>query len=144
MKNYRNKGRISDLLFESVSQVRQHIFSPEGKGGFPFSFPQMKIMNFVRIKKNPTMKEIADYLFITPPSATFFVESLVKTGQLDRILDDHDRRIVRLAITKTGQKTLEKGAKIMSGRVDKLLSVLTEKQIENFIDILETISIKNK
>jgi DNA-binding MarR family transcriptional regulator len=78
---------------------------------FHLPFAQMETLHFVAEKKLATMKEIADFLAITPPSATVLMNNLVKLGYIQRASDKHDRRTVHLSLTKTGAGFLQKGVK---------------------------------
>ena len=79
-----------------------------------FTFPQLETLRFIREKKNPTMKDIADYLSISAPSATSMVEYLSKKGLLKRKIDSKDRRTVRVVTTSNAFKLLDSFNKIKS------------------------------
>ena len=65
---------------------------------------QLEVLHCVGEKGNPTMKEIASSLHITPPSVTNVVESLCKKNYLKREFGKKDRRIVRIVITPKALK----------------------------------------
>jgi DNA-binding MarR family transcriptional regulator len=58
--------------------------------------------------KAPTMRDVADYLKIAPPSATALVNSFVKENVINRVADPEDRRVVRLTLSHKGVQFLEK------------------------------------
>lgn len=64
-----------------------------------FTPSQLQVIQFVSENENPTMKDIAIALNITPPSATSTVESLCENGFLKREVDASDRRIIRVVVT---------------------------------------------
>jgi len=106
----------------------------------PFSFLELKVLYYVTMEENPTMANIADCLCIAPPSATPLINRLVKDGALKRIADKNDRRIIHLAITKSGKMTLDKGIKEIFGRMQKILMELSEKERRDLTRILEKLS----
>lgn len=106
----------------------------------PFSHLQLETLRYVAEKDNPSMKEIASYLCVTSPSATSIINWLVKAGQLKRIYDAKDRRIVRLNITAEGKIVLGRCFKKILGRMQEVLKNLNEKEINDFIKILEKLS----
>jgi DNA-binding MarR family transcriptional regulator len=73
-----------------------------------FTPSQLQVVQFVSENENPTMKEIAVALGITPPSATTIVEALCDTGILRREVDTEDRRVIRVTITPKTFKAFSK------------------------------------
>lgn len=106
----------------------------------PFSYLQLETLRYVIEKGNPLMKDVASYLCITPPSATSLVRGLVKSKQLERVYDKEDRRLVRLMITTKGKKILDAGFKKKIKQMKEMLSNLSEKEVGDFIKILEKLS----
>jgi len=106
----------------------------------PFSFLQLETLRYVAENGNPSMKDIADYLCITPPSATSLINSLVKAGQLERVYDKNDRRFVRLVVTTKGKTALASGFEKITTRVRKILSNLNAKERSELFKILEKLS----
>lgn len=128
------------LVFKISAKVKEKIkVGSQKKGHDNVSFLHLRTLRFVVDKGEPTMKDIADYFAITPPSATALVDICVKEGQLERIFDKKDRRIVRLAITAKGQRILKNGSETMTEIFTELLSNLNEGQIKEFKEILNII-----
>jgi len=103
----------------------------------PFSFLRLETLRYVAEKDNPSMKDVADYLCVTPPSATSLINSLVEAGQIERIYDKDDRRFVRLAVTPKGKTALASGFKKITTRMRRLLSNLNAKERSDLFKILE-------
>lgn len=82
-----------------------------------FSSSQLEVLHYVLEKGNPTMKDIANMLHITPPSVTTIIESLCDKNLLKRESSKKDRRIVRITITP-------KTFKILSSLKNKKLVIL--------------------
>ncbi len=91
------------LLFSAGRLMRKRF---NESGGAVLSMLQVETLRFVDEKKNPSMKQIADFLAIAAPSATSLVEDMVKRGYLDRTADAKDRRKVRLSVSKKGKVAL--------------------------------------
>ncbi len=70
------------------------------------------------------MKDVADMLRITGPSATVMIDRLVESGELVRTEDKEDRRVVRIGITEAGKKILKNGIKDSIAGMDRFLAVL--------------------
>ena len=110
----------------------------------PFSFLKLETLRYVAEKGDPSMKDVADYLCITPPSATSLINSLVKTKQLERMHDAGDRRLVRLVITPKGKTALATGFKKIMTRMRRLLSKLGAKERNDLFKILEKLGHANQ
>lgn len=112
----------------------------ENEKGYP-SYIQLQALSFVLRQKNPIMKDVAEYLNITPPSATFLVNNLIKLDLVKRIYDSDDKRIIHLSISNKGKKELQAGFAKSKQHLHKKLSFLSVKERQNFILILKKISL---
>ena len=105
----------------------------------PSTWLRIETMKFIADNEKSKMKDIADYLFITAPSATSLVSSLVKSGFVVGRTDRDDRRASRLVLTKKGKaelkKTIARGLKAFSG----LFSVLSKAELDSFTHSLKRI-----
>jgi len=136
MEDIKNDEIIS-LIFKATGLIREQTAGHEKVN--PLTIARVKILAIVLEKKNPTMKEIADALFITSPSATSAIDPLVCEGQLKRTSDSEDRRIVRLEITEKGKKIYKEGFKKMKEKMSEVLDKLDDKDKESFAKLLNKI-----
>jgi DNA-binding MarR family transcriptional regulator len=104
------------------------------------SFLHLQTLHYVKDKEKATMKDVANYLHITPPSATSLINSLVKGSFIKRIIDQGDRRTVKLEITKTGLLLLKNNLQRVSLIMEKAVNKLSEKEKALFINILNKLS----
>ncbi len=123
-------------LFFAVRRLMNTTFA-RGKKLDPFTWLRIETMKFIEEHHKPKMKDIADYLSITAPSATSLVNGLVKSGLIASDIDRRDRRTSRLMLTKAGKEELTKaiarGTKLLGG----LFSVLSEAELDAFNSALE-------
>lgn len=129
-----NDERLISLFFNMGRNMRHH--SPKHD---PMSLLKFETLRYVAEAKRIQMKEIANLLSITAPSATSLINGLVKTGALKRVHNDNDRRSVYLEITAEGKKFVEQGRKQLFTSVACCLNSLTSKEKESLITILEKI-----
>lgn len=104
------------------------------------SFLHMHTLHYVKENELANMKEIANFLHITPPSATSLVNSLVKRGFILRSGHEADRRTIKLQITKAGEDLLITSFKRMMSRVEDDINKLSELEKKTFLSILNKIS----
>lgn len=90
--------------------------------------------------KRPTMRDVADYLKIAPPSATALVDTFVKTGVLKRVPDTNDRRIVRLSLSAKGTRFLDESRVQRERAFARLLKPLSASDSKALARILTIIT----
>lgn len=100
------------------------------------------VLTYIAEKENPSMKEIANHLKITPPSATAIIEIMQKKKLLTRVSSDKDRRTIRVALTPKAWKFFKSLHERKSIVFTKMLSKLNDTEQKQFIKIL-TILIKD-
>lgn len=114
------------------------------RNGFvPFSIMQIGLIHYIKRHDNARMKELAEFLEITPPSATTMVNKLVDIGFLRRAYDRRDRRTIIISLTEKGQR-LFKRAEMEKRRIfEEMLSRITEDERKNLLRILEKMTGEN-
>lgn len=105
----------------------------------PRSISQMTILSLISEGGSPTMKDIADSLCITSPSATTAINHLVKAGQLKRVPDKDDRRVIRLEITAKGREIVKKIKKDVVAQISEVLEKLNTQERNAFAGIFRKI-----
>ncbi len=63
------------------------------------------------------MSDLAAMRFLTPAAATGIVDRLIHLGLVERKVDQNDRRVVLLALTPLGVKTMT----VLEGRVQEMM-----------------------
>ena len=105
----------------------------------PASFVQLEALRLIKEAGKPTMREVAHHLHITPPSATSLIDALVKTQNLARAPDPHDRRIIRLALTTKGERVLARGLERKRNGMKQIFSSLNEEEQRQLTQIIKKI-----
>ncbi|NCQ16056.1 winged helix-turn-helix transcriptional regulator [Candidatus Falkowbacteria bacterium] len=133
-----NIEQLISMIFATSRLIRERVKDREKIN--PFSFLRLETLRYVTEKDNPSMKDIADYLCVAPPSATSLINSLVEARQIERSYDKNDRRFVRLVVTPKGKTALASGFKKITTKMRRALSNLNAKERSNLFKILENIS----
>ncbi len=130
-------NKIVTQFFTIGRIMRGHCTTQSGKHD-PFVVLRLAALDFIA-EKEPTMKELADFLAISAPSATSIVNLFSKTSAVKRKIDSRDRRIVRLTITPKGRILMVKeGAKIAK-HLQQVISCLDLAEQKNLEKILTKI-----
>jgi DNA-binding MarR family transcriptional regulator len=126
-----------DLIFVINRLTKEGL---ENEKGSP-SYIQLQALSFISNQKNPIIKSVAEHLNITPPSATFLINNLIKLELVNRLHNTQDKRMVHLVISKKGKKELAKSFLKSKKHLYKKLSLLSARERKNFILILKKISL---
>lgn len=123
-RTFRNQCRSTEMINLSVSQL--------------------EILIYIFNKQRVTMKELAIFLGIKPPSVTVLVDNLEGQGFLARSQDKKDHRLIHLVLTKKGRDILVKSKKNRDKIAKKLLSNLTTKEQNTLFSLLHKMINNNK
>lgn len=102
---------------------------------------QMHAMLIIKEHDGLTMKEFAEFLHITSPSATSFVNRLVRMKWVKRIADKTNRKLVRLKLSEDGIKCVTTNMKEHTRMMHDLFSLLTIADQKEFARILGNLRI---
>lgn len=93
------------------------------------SLSQNQIILLIQLKIKGAMKatEIADFFSVTPGAVTSMCDKLEKLNLLQRIREDEDRRVVKMALTDDGEsKVQEIFLKFPQEEITNIAKVLIE------------------
>ncbi len=136
MENSKRIEQIIALFFTTSRLIYKEAEKDKDRPGF-FSFLQLEVLGYIKENEKLSMKRIASFLSITPPSATSLINKLVKAGVLKRFFDEKDRRTVLLSLTSKGEVVLNREFKKVSAQMQKTLMKLNSKEQKNLIEIFQ-------
>lgn len=131
--------RIISLMFSTGRAISKQYFE-ELKRKNRLSVLQLEALRHVRENKEVLMKDLAKYLFITPPSVTSLVDDLAIAKLVKRSEDKKDRRIIAISLTQKGKKTLAGALERKMEKVGKKIDTLTASEKKALLKILEKLS----
>ena len=133
MKKSPSTEEIFSLTFELGRVMRQACAAGSIT---PFSLAHIEALRFVSERKNPTMRDLADYLRVTAPSASALVDELAGKGYFLRREDKTDRRLVRVSLSAEGKGFLAKVLRLRHKALHGLLVRLSLADRREFSRIL--------
>ncbi len=128
--------RLVKLMFAMKRVLHERL----GRRNFrldPSTLPRLAVLGYVREQGNPTMKELAEFLRIMPPSVTALTDGLVAAKFLERHADPGDRRSIRVRLTPKGKKFVEERFRAVDGEMSKMFARLTSKEQDTLIRLFE-------
>ncbi|HAO64746.1 TPA: hypothetical protein DCQ44_02060 [Candidatus Taylorbacteria bacterium] len=137
MRPAQQKTSLEDLLHA----FRRNIMETFRKEGFKdeLTLTQSEVLRFIKPSGKKTMKNIADYLKVAPPSATEVVSDMEEKKLVKRESDKNDRRIVFVALTKKGDKLFSVSTKRKNDVFLRMISKLNNNDRKNFERIIRII-----
>ena len=97
--------RLVELLEQFYVEVRCR---PGGDWSvIELTIPQLRTLVLLR-NEDQRMTRIADYLGTSLPSATGMIDRLFDKGLVERMADEHDRRVVTCRLTTQGREEVER------------------------------------
>lgn len=105
---------ITAKTFALSRIMRRRMFAMKHATGFN----PMQVHALLWIAENPgmTLKELSEHLRVSPPSASVFVQRLVRMKLLRRTIDRKNRRAIRLVVTPAGlhmcRQTMREGQRV--------------------------------
>jgi DNA-binding MarR family transcriptional regulator len=128
-------------LWMEVSRLLRRNMMKKGKAADVCMNPmQVHAMMIITEHPNVTMKEFAKHLHISSPSATSFVDRLVKMKFVARVPDADNRKLVHLNILPAGRVSLESAMKEHSAVMHDLFSLLSgddQRELERVLSNLK-------
>ncbi len=124
------------LMSAAMNRIKYHSIQKFQEEGITVSPSQMGILFLLKKGEPLTMSTLSAALSVDNSTLTRHADRLIKSGLIERIKDDSDRRVLKLRITPAGLKESEKAAKISNRINSEILAGLSEKDIETFSRIL--------
>ena len=105
---------------------------------------QCQALECIKKKRNIHMGDIAEHFSTTMPTATALIDKLISAKLVTRENDAKDRRIVKIIMTKLGDKFLQHAIKHRSEKMNKLLSYLPKQDKLDLLRILSVLAEKSE
>lgn len=101
------------------------------------SFSHMRALHLLASGHALAMKDLAEQLYLSPPSVTALTRRLVQTGLVLRTAHTEDSRVVLLSLTNEGQALLQQLYQDQLQRMEQVLQALAPEEQELFLTLLE-------
>lgn len=124
------------LMSRAMNRIKYHSISRFNEGGITVTPSQMGILFLLKKVESLPMSALSSALSVDNSTLTRHAEKLITRGLVERILDDSDRRVLKLRITPDGLKESDKAAKIANLVNAEIISGFTEQEIRIFSKVL--------
>ncbi len=121
-------------LLDVVPIVMRDIRSEmRSRRSYDLTIPQFRTLVFVNRNNGSSLFEVANFMGLTPPSASRLVDVLISKGYMTRVEHATDRRRIKLAITRRGLSVLETCRKGARAHLSEKLSYLASEDRESIV-----------
>ena len=110
---------LADQLHSAAIHLLRQLRKEDDAGGL--SAPRLSALSVVVFGGPLTLGQLAAAEQVKPPTMTRIVTGLEKDGLVQRVGDEHDKRLTRIRATPQGQKVLAAG---QARRVGKLTTAV--------------------
>lgn len=126
---------IIDLAFRLSRIMRQRMFKMRSHS--QLNLMQLHTLGWIAESRGVTMKDLAEHLKVSSPSATVFVNRLVIMGLLERYEDPRNRKLVRLKISRKGQALCRQHMQKAQGALRNIFSIISPSDQRELARILD-------
>lgn len=137
---------INNQILEAMFKLARDL-----KGSISESFEhshltmlQCQALECVKKKAGAHMGDIASHFATTMPTATALVDKLIAAKLVKRENDIKDRRVVKISLTKSGEKLLIEVKKQRANKMKKLLAYLPKQDKLELLRILSVLTEKSE
>lgn len=122
MKKIDTPTRLTTLTLDFSRALRR--FMHQCVKDDKVNFLQIHALALINEHKGITMKEFADHMKITSPSATSFIDRLVKLKWVRRVSSVKNRKVIRIALTDSGTQILVTKTKERAALMRRIISLI--------------------
>lgn len=126
---------------DSVNLIRYALYKDFNlPGEFDYlNLTQERILMTIKNSKNASMVQIARFIGLEKGPFSQVIDKLVKLGLVKRDKSATDKRLIHLNLTTEGMNVANRIQRTMNKHFNKVLSVLSRDEYDDFLNSLKTI-----
>ncbi|MFA9397070.1 MAG: MarR family winged helix-turn-helix transcriptional regulator [Clostridiaceae bacterium] len=143
-ESYKIVNEVLVDIFNDILVIEQNAFQNTKYNNL--SVTEIHTLEAVGFEGGKNMSEIAASLGITVGTLTIAINNLVKKEYVERIRSEKDRRVVKIALTRTGKVVYRIHEKFHYDMVKATVEGLSEEEEKTLVDSLDKLNnfFKNK
>ena len=126
-------------IMSSYNDISRSI-NPKGLLKINLTTPQIKLLTCFNGNDEHTMSELSKNLSVSLPTMTAMVNRLEASKMVKRERDSMDRRVVKVRLTRTGERELARLVSIRKKEMERILMNLDEDEMNNFLASIEAVA----
>ena len=129
--------RVLDVVPSLMQFLRQVGQTRRGRG---VTVQQFRALAYLRRRPGDSLSDVADYLGLTPPTASRMIDALVKRGLAVREPVPGNRRQVQLRISRAGNRILDAAIDATLDEIERRLRTVSAQRRRRIVDALDDMS----
>jgi DNA-binding MarR family transcriptional regulator len=127
-----------DQLGQQMQAFKRAMMGAQGQFLTELQLTRSQLELLFVLSKAPgqTVGDIAGQLHLTNSSVTQTSETLVKRGLVERLHDEHDRRVVRLHLSASGQKLTDGITGRRKGWLAQMAADATDEELQAMLSVV--------
>ena len=140
-----NKKTISDFI-NTTEEIRKLMEKQSCINYGEKIVPRLQFfaLKFISQNQGITVGELADVLMMSSGSIAQLIERLTSKGWVRKKVDEKDKRIFHISLTKMGEKEIFKMEKIFQKKMTAMLSLISEEDSKQMLETLKKLREKLK
>ncbi|MBP7216134.1 MAG: MarR family transcriptional regulator [Candidatus Omnitrophica bacterium] len=126
--------KMNEILPVIMKEFTRHQANELSKGAI--TLPQLLMLDFIHERGECKMKDLAIFMKVTTAGVTGVVDRLVRDGYVERRVDEHDRRIIKVSLTKKGNAVFKKISEQRRKMVIAIFGRISEQDRHDYLRIL--------
>lgn len=126
-----------DKLTELMGNFQNQILSGDLKG---FTLRQLYYIELINKHENISVSEIAKMLDVKKSTVSVAINQLIDRGIVIKVQSNDDKRFYFLQLTPKGKNIIKIHMQVHKNAIKKILNVLNEDEVENFIELVDKIT----
>ena len=121
-------------IFKAIQQYSEDVLKEFGVTG-----PQLWALRVIYTEGQLSMGKLSERMYLHMSTVSGIVDRLEKKGYVERKRDVADRRVVKISLTKTGKKLVQKAPEAAQGKLLHGLESLSRQEVLTIFSSLEKV-----
>jgi DNA-binding MarR family transcriptional regulator len=138
--NQFKKGELYSFVTGKASiAIARRLQKRFNSASLPITIEQWSVLYHLWKQDGQSQQELCNATFRDKPSITRLVDNLEKLQLVKRVASEHDRRINRICLTKTGLKLQEQSMMLAEHTLNEALEGVAPQEIDICKDVLQLV-----
>jgi DNA-binding MarR family transcriptional regulator len=128
--------KLSDLMRKFQTQLRSGDLKE-------YTLRQLYYIELIDKNQGISVSELAKKLDVKKSTASIAINQLIDLGIVNKIQSNQDKRFYFLKLTLKGNQIMEMHKQVHKNTIKKILKILNPEEVENFVKIVNKITVSN-
>ncbi|HII83866.1 MAG TPA: MarR family transcriptional regulator [Methanobacterium subterraneum] len=126
--------KLSDLMRKFQTQLRSGDLKE-------YTLRQLYYIELIDKNQGISVSELAKKLEVKKSTVSIAINQLIDLGIINKIQSNQDKRFYSLQLTPKGNQIMEMHKQVHKNTIKKILKILNPEEVENFVKIVNKITV---